>query len=218
MTHRFAKSLIHALTFCVMICAGCSQLPTQYDFSSVLDTPIGNQKDKGSRKDKASQKDQGSETDSRQTQLWEDAKQAEEHGEFQIAISRYSKLVEKFPNHAQGLHRLAVLQDQYGDPGESANLYLRAIHYSPNDPDLLCDYGYSRYVNGDLPLAEATLRRCLKLDEDHPRALINLGLVLTRQGNDQQALEAFQQAGLSRAEAQQNLHEARKNLELTDEG
>lgn len=179
-------------------------MPTQYDLASVLDPSNGDHNAVGKNADMP--------TD--QKQLFDEARQAEEHGEFQIAISRYSKLVEQFPNHAQGLHRLAVLQDQYGDSGESANLYLRAIHYSPNDPELLCDYGYSRYVNGDLPLAEATLRRCLKLEDDHPRALVNLGLVLTKQGKDQEAIEAFQQAGLSRNEAQQNLHQARQNMKL----
>ena len=109
------------------------------------------------------------------------------------------------PNRADACARLAVLHDKQGKFPESAQWYERALALRPNDPDILADRGYSRYLQQQWQLAENDLRQALWLKPDHRRAHNNLGLVLARAGRVDDALASFRQAGCRESEARANL-------------
>ena len=123
-------------------------------------------------------------------------------------MQQYTSLIEEFPNDATAYHRLAVLRDEHGSSEASAPLYRSALKLAPLSADILCDYGYSRYLSGDLELAERTLRQAIELDEHLERAHNNLALVLASQGKHEQAVASFKNAGLSQREAQENLRQS----------
>jgi tetratricopeptide (TPR) repeat protein len=137
------------------------------------------------------------------------ARALEKQGKFPEALAAYEELSSSYPSHAPVLHRLAILHDRIGDPQKSLEYYRAAAKLSPRDPELLCDLGYSRYLQGDYALAERSLRLALKLNPGMTRAHNNLALVMARRGEDQQALAAFQQAGMTKDQATENLQNAR---------
>jgi Tfp pilus assembly protein PilF len=58
--------------------------------------------------------------------------------------------------------------------------------------DVLNDYGYFLYVRGDLSRAEEVLRQSLSRRADHPKASVNLGMVLAAQGRFDEAFSMFE--------------------------
>lgn len=137
------------------------------------------------------------------------ARTLERQGQWPQAISAYERLIQQQPDHARAIHRLAVLHDRAGDATRSLDLYRAAARLNPRDPELLCDLGYSRYLQGDYALAERSLQLALQLNPSLTRAHNNLALVWARRGDDQRALAAFRQAGFSEEQAAANLRNAR---------
>ena len=137
------------------------------------------------------------------------ARQLEREGKLDEAIESYRLIIEENPKRSDVHHRLAVTLDKANRHDESADYYQTAIRLDSRNAEFLCDYGYSRYIQGDLDEAQQSLRRATRLQEEFPRAHNNLGLVLTRQGRDEEALASFRLAGLSDAESRSNLKHAR---------
>lgn len=140
---------------------------------------------------------------------------AEQAGDFEQALIHYRQLNERYPEEVAFLHRRAVLEDMYGDAEASAKWYLQAVRLQPQDPHLLTDYGYSRYVQGDLMVAESMLKQAIALAPEYHRAHNNLALVWARQGKKTEALAAFQQGGLSAEQAADNLLRADQAAQLS---
>jgi Flp pilus assembly protein TadD len=67
---------------------------------------------------------------------------------------------------------------------------------NPENPFLQFAAAWTARRNGDLPAAEAGYRQALQLRPDDDRVLNNLGNVLAMQGRTDEALEAYQRAGL----------------------
>ena len=179
-----AKQTASCVAMCLLIGSGCAQVPSNLDLSSL----VQNEK---SAKARRSSVQAHKRRNNHFEQQFARARSLEKQNKTQLAITAYQKLAQKFPNEGRVLHRLAVCQDSAGDANESSSLYLRALHFSPNDPNLLCDYGYSRYVHGDMLQAETMLRRAIKIDPKHSRSRANLGLVLAKLGRDDEAIAAF---------------------------
>ena len=76
---------------------------------------------------------------------------------------------------------------------------------SPKYPDLLCDYGYSLYLQRRWAEAEGTLRKAVAEAPRHQRSHCNLGLVLAQTERKREALAEFQQEGCDASAAQANL-------------
>ena len=133
------------------------------------------------------------------------ARSLEQQGASEEAIEAYIEIARNHGATVEVQRRLAVLYDKTTQFDQSARHYLAALQIEPNDADLLCDYGYSRYLQGDLAVAEQVLRRALAADPDLVRAHNNLGLVLARGEKHDEALAAFTRAGCSPAEARANL-------------
>lgn len=188
---------------------GCSQLPNNVNLSSFLSTQA-HHRAKSTRAGDIRQPHNGNSSQIAQRgRLLQIAQHLERSGNYQAAIKRYVQLTDAFPDDVDSLHQLAVLQDKHGDPTQSARNYLRALRYAPENAELVCDYGYSRYIQGDLVQAEALLRRAVAMDANLTRGYTNLGLALAEQGKAQEALAVFEAAGMSAGEAQENLRQAR---------
>ena len=208
------------------IASGCSQVPSYSNLSALEFESFGDQAESNGQTESSGQaRDNGSTTEEQLSKFENDpesaasqfarARQLEKDGPIEDAIQEYKRLTREFSSEAVPYHRLAVMYDLNGQSEKSARHYLTAMHLAPNDNGILCDYGYSRYLQDDLHLAESTLREVIAREPEMERAHNNLALVLARQGKDQDAIEAFQDAGASLAQAQENLDHARRANKLS---
>ncbi|HEY7425676.1 MAG TPA: tetratricopeptide repeat protein [Gemmataceae bacterium] len=126
-------------------------------------------------------------------------------GEKERALALYEEAVQKDPGRADAWLRLAVLHDQQGGFTESAAMYQKALKGQPGSPEIYCDMGYSLYLQQRWAEAEMNLRQALALRPNHARAHNNLGLVLARTGQTEEALNEFHLAGCSDADTHVNL-------------
>ncbi len=130
----------------------------------------------------------------------ETGRSMEQQGDLEGAAAVYQQLV---PD-AACLHRLAVVNDRMGKYQAATQCYERALAEDDANPELLCDYGYSCYLQGRLEQAESCLRRVLDMAPDMKRGHNNLGLVLARLGRRQDALNEFLAAGCTPDQASAN--------------
>lgn len=152
------------------------------------------------------------------------ARSLERRGEIEPALDAYRQVVEKDPRRATGYWRMAVLHDRQGKVGESEALYRQALKLDAKNADLLCDYGYSLYLQRRWVESEEKLRQAIAIKPRHPRAHNNLGLVLAQAERSTEALAEFGKAGCDAAQARSNLafvmtldrrwDEARQNYQL----
>ena len=203
---RYTFPIYLAMT--VTVCSvGCNQMPHDPDLAAFLSRG-GEQPRRGLLNPAASPPAPTAATRTAYVGAFQAAREIERSGRPASAIDRYQELVRQHPEQPEAHHRLAVLCDQYGRHDEAANHYLHALRLAPDDAQLMCDYGYSRYLQGDLLLAERFLRQSVQLNPNSPRAQNNLGLVLLRQGRESEALAAFARSGLDESAARQRMAEA----------
>ncbi|WP_337172927.1 tetratricopeptide repeat protein [Paludisphaera sp.] len=129
----------------------------------------------------------------------------EESGDLAGAEDAYARALAKDPRRADAEARLAVLAHQRGDEEASDRHFAAALKLAPDDPEILCDRGYSLYLRRSWADAEAHFRKALDRDPRHARAHNNLGLTQARRGDRDEALAAFARAGLDPADAHANL-------------
>ena len=133
------------------------------------------------------------------------ARSLELRGEIEPALNAYRQAVEKDPRRATGYWRMAILQDRQGKVEESDSLYRQALTRDSKNPDLLCDYGYSLYLQRRWAEAEERLRQAIEINPKHSRAHNHLGLVLAQAECTSEALAEFRKAGCNAADARSNL-------------
>ncbi len=133
------------------------------------------------------------------------ARSLELRGELEPALNAYRQVIEKDPHRAAAYWRMAVLQDRQGRVEESEALYREALKLDPKCPDLLCDYGYSLYLQRRWAESEERLRQAVALKPKHLRAHNHLGLVLAQTERADEALAEFRKAGCDVTEAHSNL-------------
>lgn len=122
----------------------------------------------------------------------------------QKAIEKFEEAQKLAPELEGVAHQLAVLYDRNSDWEAARREYQKALSESPRDADLLNDYGYFLYSQNEIHDSEKQLRKCLKVDPDHNKAFVNLGLVLAAQEDYEGAFSAFKSA-VGTAAAHQNL-------------
>lgn len=101
-------------------------------------------------------------------------------------------------------HKLAVLYDRQGEDARALAEYRRALEKSPQNTDLLNDFGYFHYTRGNCSEAEKLLRQATQHEPCHPRAWINLGMALGTQGQFDASFAAFAKV-VTPAEARANV-------------
>ncbi len=110
------------------------------------------------------------------------------------AIAQLERARELDPQIKDATHQLAVLYDRQGRMDSAEREYLQAAKESKNDADVLNDYGYFLYCRGDLSRAEEMLQSALRQKNDHPKAQVNLALVMAAQGHMDQSFAMFEKA------------------------
>ncbi len=129
----------------------------------------------------------------------------EQQGDQAAAIGAYQKILRQDAQRHEASHRLAVLYDEQGDHEQAAGYYEQAIKHKSSDPELLCDYGYSLYLQGRFDAAEKQVRKALELRPHMARAHNNLAVILARTGRSDEALAEFARGGCNPVEARLNL-------------
>nr|WP_286177373.1 tetratricopeptide repeat protein [Rhodopirellula sp. JC639] len=124
----------------------------------------------------------------------ETARLAEERSMDAEAIAAYEKARRIAPKHPGIAHALAVLYDRAAMTDSAQREYSAALEESPEDPDVLCDYGYFLYSTGKLEEAEQTLRRGIAVDANHQKTLVNLAVVLATRRQYSEAKPLFEKA------------------------
>lgn len=121
------------------------------------------------------------------------AEHLEKQGHQREAILLYERARAHDPQALNYARRLAVLYDHQNQPQKALDEYEQALEKSPHDPDVLNDFGFFHYRQGNMDVAEELLDRALQLDNSHQRAWTNLGIVRAHQGRYEESFEAFSQ-------------------------
>jgi tetratricopeptide (TPR) repeat protein len=133
------------------------------------------------------------------------AQVAEQRNEYDKAIKAYNTALELDPDRWDACHRLALIHGRMGNSADAEMLYQRIEQLDKANPAVLCDYGYSLYLQERWQEAEAKFSLALQLEPRNRRAHNQLGMLLARTNRYDQSLNEFRQAGLSEQEARLNL-------------
>ncbi len=133
------------------------------------------------------------------------ARSLERQGDLTAALAAYQQATEKDPRQAVGYWRMAILQDQRGKAEESESLFREALKRDSKNPDLLCDFSYSLYLQRRWAESEELLRQAIEIQPKHVRAHNHLGLILAQAEQFEEALAEFRKAGCDKAECHNNL-------------
>lgn len=127
---------------------------------------------------------------------------SQQHGE---AIKAYEQILRLEPNNVTALHRMAVAHDRNGRPDLAEPFYQKALAKNSRSAAMHCDFGYSCYLRQEWAQSEKHLRQAVAIDPTYRRAQNNLGMLLARTSREAEGLQAFAGAGLSEAEARNNV-------------
>ncbi|MFV0444256.1 MAG: tetratricopeptide repeat protein [Planctomycetaceae bacterium] len=178
MSLRFFSRAV-AVTGSLLLCAGCGLLPGSRQ--TALDS--------GSRPHLDQSTDR-----SRAVASLQLAEQFAAKGNDGLAIEQYLRVREYQPGRDGIAHPLAVLYDRQGRVDSAEREYRLALDEAPKDADLLNDYGYFLYSQGDLSGAEELYHRALKQNPQHRSAQVNLALAAAEQQRYEEAFILFERA------------------------
>ena len=119
------------------------------------------------------------------------AEALEVQGHDQEATLLYERARAADPNAIDYARRLAALYDRLGNVARAEQEFQEALQTSPQDMDLLNDYGYFQMRRGEVAAAESTFRDVLSESSAHEQARINLALTLAKQARWQESFETF---------------------------
>jgi Tfp pilus assembly protein PilF len=122
---------------------------------------------------------------------WATAEEKEGAGEDQQAAAFYEQARVLDPQARDYGGRLARLYDRLNQDEAAEREYRAAIEESPNDADLLNDYGVFHLRRGQWTVAEGWFRRALEASPGHDRASVNLAISLGMQDRRTESYEAF---------------------------
>lgn len=115
----------------------------------------------------------------------------------QVQADEYlRRAVELDPKLWRAHNGLGMIADLQGRSAEAAGRhYAAALALRPNDPQLLNNLGYSKYLSGDLSAAESSFQAALSRDPANAYAWSNLALIAARLGQYEKALDALKRVG-----------------------
>ena len=119
------------------------------------------------------------------------------------AEAHYEQARRLDPASKGAAHRLALIHDSRGEHGLAQSEYTKALKENPQNADILNDFGYSYYSQGDWKRAEELYRKAIE-QKDDPRFWNNLGLAIGQQERYREALNCFRKA-TGEAQASGNL-------------
>lgn len=121
------------------------------------------------------------------------ARMQEQEGNIGSAKRKYQRLVKENPTNPIVYHRLAIIAASDGDFDTANGNFRRAHELSPEDPELLADWGYSLFLQGQLEEAEELTRQGAELAPTDARIANNLQLIYEKSISQQQVQEQFVQ-------------------------
>lgn len=133
------------------------------------------------------------------------AQTMEQRGDLKAARAAWAQLLERDPENAHAAWRLAVVTDRLGHFDKSEPLYRQAVKRNPQHVELLCDYGYSLYLQQRWAESGRLLERAAELEPENARVQNNLGLLYASTERVQEAAMAFRRAGCTVEESRSNL-------------
>lgn len=133
------------------------------------------------------------------------ARTMEQRGDLKAARAAWSQLLERDPENTQAAWRLAVVTDRLGHFDKSEPHYRQAVKSDPRNVELLCDYGYSLYLQQRWAESARLLERAAELEPENARVQNNLGLLYANTERHQKAAMAFRRAGCTVEESRSNL-------------
>ena len=106
------------------------------------------------------------------------ARMAEQKGELLKATQNYETLLKKHPQKAELHHRLGILSQKSGRPEQAVNYLSQAHQLAPMDVEILCDLGYSHYLQGNSDEAVKIFQQAQQINPGHARTQSNLAIAL----------------------------------------
>jgi Flp pilus assembly protein TadD len=123
-----------------------------------------------------------------------------EAGEFGKAIEEYQAVLQEDPENVSAMTNLGVAYYNNGQLAEAIAQYENALDLAPNDADihsnLAAAYVQQHQTSGDaqqLTQARQQYEKAVELKPDLAEAYFGLGVVHILAGNNEQAIEAFEQ-------------------------
>lgn len=111
---------------------------------------------------------------------------------YDAAKKLLQKAAEKDYKRWRAFNGLGIIADLQGLPDIAELKYRSALRAQPNSAQLYNNFGYSRYLAGDLAGAMEKLRRAVQIDASYKLAWHNLGLIYAKRGHYEQAIDAFE--------------------------
>lgn len=105
------------------------------------------------------------------------ARQNERKGKTKAAKKAYEKLVTDNPTNPLVYHRLGIIAAADGDFDTANGNFRRAYELAPENAELLADWGYSLYLQGEYIEAEELTRQGAELAPHDSRIANNLNLI-----------------------------------------
>ena len=133
------------------------------------------------------------------------AQSLEEENHADQAAKVYQGIIKRDSGCVAAYQRLGALYAKKGEWELAHKNFDLAVAKDPKNLEIQCDLGYCLYLQHRDNEAEACLRRVLTADADNARAHNNLGLLLARNGRQDDALAEFFKAGCSEGQAHANL-------------
>ena len=133
------------------------------------------------------------------------AQSVEEENHPDQAAKIYLDVIKKDSHSLVAYQRLGLLYAKQGQWALSQTYFEGAIKLAPKSPELQCDLGYAFYLQHRDKEAEACFKHALAFDANYGRAHNDLGLVMARGANENDALKEFARAGCTEAQAHANL-------------
>jgi Flp pilus assembly protein TadD len=144
-------------------------------------------------------------------QVFADAARAYEAGALDEAALLCRQLQTSFPRNAAVLQLFALVELRRGNHDEARAKFARALEISPEDPELLANYGSFLAEAGRHGQAGEMLRRALSLSPGNPQVATNLVLALHAGGDAQGAADELRSA-CARFPRHAPLQQARRDI------
>lgn len=142
-------------------------------------------------------------------------------GDTNAAIDAYKVGLNSTPEDAYLTYNLALSYLRQGKPVESIEYFLRAIELSPFTQIAVLSHGHLgniHYANENWDKSEYHFREALRLKPNEAKYLYNLGLLLKRKGQNEEAVSYFKKAlesGSNDPEVYRSVADAFANLGMT---
>ena len=122
------------------------------------------------------------------------AREMEAHADHLAAVEQYERARDLEPDRPGIRAHLATLYERLGDRKRAAAEYEAALEEDAKSAELWNDYAYFQFQGGEIDEAETSARKAIKLDPEHKRSWVNLGVILAEQARYDEAYEAFAHA------------------------